>query len=80
MIQPQMSIVLSFRNPGLKDTDSHPELLAMTTGKDFTAALPAGADLVYVLPHRENSLGYIFFFFSNFDGRNQGSKREWRWA
>lgn len=41
MIQPQMSIVLSFRNPGLKDTDSHPELLAMTTGKDFTAALPA---------------------------------------
>ena len=30
MIQPQMSIVLRLRNPGLKDTDAHAELLTVT--------------------------------------------------
>ena len=67
MIQPQMSTVLSFRNPELKDTDSHPELLTMTTGKDFTAAPPARG----VLRHCENPPGYTFHYF---DGRTKAQR------
>lgn len=67
MIQPQMSTVLSFRNPELKDTDSHPELLTMITGKDFTAAPPARG----VLPHCENPPGCTFHYF---DGRTKAQR------
>lgn len=48
MIQPQTSIVLRLRNRALKDTDSHPGLLTMTTSKDFAAAPPAEHRPIYI--------------------------------
>lgn len=60
MIQPQMSIVLRLKNPELKDTNSQPGLLTMTTSKDFIAALPQSACPVYVSPNHKHSLSPIF--------------------
>lgn len=48
MIQPQTSIVLRLRYRALKDTDSHPGLLTMTTSKGLAAAPPAEHRPIYI--------------------------------